>query len=125
MVAAEIRATMARRRMVQSDLAKLLGEHPSWVSRRLGQDRRITVDDLDRIAKALGMGVVDLLPVDTRRAGRSIECSPQQPNRSTESHPNGRTRQGDSQVDVPACDRRPRRIRRRDQPVHGITLLAA
>ena len=125
MVAAEIRATMARRRMVQSDLAKLLGEHPSWVSRRLGQARRITVDDLDRIATALGVGVVDLLPIRDRRPGRSIECSPQQTDRSTESHPNGRTRQGDAQVDVPTCARRPRRIARRGQPVSDLTLLAA
>lgn len=56
-VASEIRAVMARRGINQSTLAEKVGEHPTWVGRRINAStsRRapITLDDLERIAVAL------------------------------------------------------------------------
>jgi transcriptional regulator with XRE-family HTH domain len=58
----EIRVWMARRRLNQSELAELLGEGQPWVSRRLGGRTPLTVDDLQRVADALGVDVLALLP---------------------------------------------------------------
>jgi transcriptional regulator with XRE-family HTH domain len=54
-VAAEIRAEMARRRMTQQRLADLLGEQQWWVSKRLTRAIPLSIDDLDRIARALDL----------------------------------------------------------------------
>jgi len=62
MIAEEIRALMARRRMSGRQLAGKLGVSPSWVSYRLTGAQPIDVNDLSGIAKALGVGVHDLLP---------------------------------------------------------------
>ena len=52
-VAAEVRAEMARRRLSQTALADMLGEQQWWVSKRLTRSIPFTIEDLDRIAKAL------------------------------------------------------------------------
>jgi transcriptional regulator with XRE-family HTH domain len=62
LVAEEIRALMARRRMSGRQLATKLGVSPSWVSYRLTGTQPIDVNDLSRIAAALGAGVHELLP---------------------------------------------------------------
>lgn len=60
-VAEEIRVEMARQRLSQVDLADLLREGQPWVSRRLRGATPISVDDLERIAVALRVSVVDLM----------------------------------------------------------------
>lgn len=62
----EIGAMLGRKRMRQADLARALGVGPMWVSDRMTGRTRLTIDDLDRIANALGVGIVDLLPRDRR-----------------------------------------------------------
>jgi transcriptional regulator with XRE-family HTH domain len=62
LVAEEIRALMARRRMSGRQLAGQLGVSPSWVSYRLTGTQPIDVNDLALIAKALEVGVHELLP---------------------------------------------------------------
>lgn len=60
-VAAEIRAILARRGWRQSQLADKLGVKEMWVSRRLRGVNAITVDDLERIARGLGIKPANLL----------------------------------------------------------------
>lgn len=62
LVAEEIRALMARRRMSGRQLAAQLGVSPSWVSYRLTGTQPIDINDMSLIAKALEVGVHDLLP---------------------------------------------------------------
>lgn len=69
MVAEEIRALMARRRVSGRQLAGELGVSPSWVSYRLTGTQPIDINDLMLIAKALGVGVHDLLPPPDVAAG--------------------------------------------------------
>lgn len=62
LVAEEILVALTRRRMTQRDLARKLGTSPSWVNYRLTGKQPIDLNDLFRIAKALGLGVHQLLP---------------------------------------------------------------
>lgn len=62
MVAEEIRALMARRKVSGRELSAKLGVSPSWISYRLSGKQPIDVNDLLRIANALGAGVHELLP---------------------------------------------------------------
>ena len=62
MVAEEIRALMARRKVSGRELSNKLGVSPSWISYRLSGKQPIDVNDLLRIANALGAGVHELLP---------------------------------------------------------------
>lgn len=61
LVAAEIRAHLARKRISGRQLARMLDEPPSWAARRLAGDTAMDADDLERIAEALGMDPVELL----------------------------------------------------------------
>ncbi len=69
-VAGEIRATMARRRISGRQLAALLGASQTWVSSRLSGATPIDLNDLARIAEALGTYPSELLPRATE--GRLI-----------------------------------------------------
>ncbi len=60
--AAEIRAWMGRLSVRQSELARRLGETDQWLSMRLRGNTPIDLDELSRIADALGVLVKDLLP---------------------------------------------------------------
>lgn len=62
LVADEIRVAMTRKRMSGRDLAKKLNVSPSWISYRLSGRQPIDLNDLFRIARALGVGVHQLLP---------------------------------------------------------------
>jgi transcriptional regulator with XRE-family HTH domain len=62
LVAEEIRALMARRKVSGRELSAKLGVSPSWISYRLSGKQPIDVNDLLRIANVLGVGVHDLLP---------------------------------------------------------------
>lgn len=66
-VAGEIRASLARQRTSGRELAEKLGVSRSWVSYRLTGTTEITVNDLQRIAAALGVEVAALLPAPARR----------------------------------------------------------
>lgn len=63
-VASEIRAEMGRKGITQSTLAVELGESQPWLSRRINSGAGRTpldVNDLDRIAAALGLSAADLV----------------------------------------------------------------
>lgn len=62
LVAAEIRAQMGRLDVRQSELARRMGETDQWMSMRLKGRTPIDINELSRIAKALGLGVHQLLP---------------------------------------------------------------
>ena len=61
-VAEEIRVLMARRRLRQSQLARLVGENDQWMSVRLRGVQPIDLNDLQRIAEALSVDPISLLP---------------------------------------------------------------
>lgn len=65
-VAEEIRALLARRRVSGRELARRLDVSPNWVSLRITGAQKIDLDDLERIATALEVGVVDLFPRSRR-----------------------------------------------------------
>lgn len=65
-IAEEIRALLARKRVSASKLARLMGVTQPYISRRLTGETALDVDDLDRIARALEVTVVDLLPREIR-----------------------------------------------------------
>jgi transcriptional regulator with XRE-family HTH domain len=66
LVAEEIRALMARRRVKQSDLARALGKSEQWVSVRLRAVQPIDLNDLQGIAGVLNVEIADLLPAAGR-----------------------------------------------------------
>lgn len=72
MVADEIRVAMTRRRMSGRELATKLGVSPSWISYRLSGKQPIDINDLARIAHALGVGVHELLPAPDVAAQASV-----------------------------------------------------
>lgn len=61
LVAAELRAHLARQRLSGRALAKMLGENQTWVSRRLAGHVPLDTDDLQRIAEVLGLTPMELL----------------------------------------------------------------
>jgi transcriptional regulator with XRE-family HTH domain len=68
---AAIRAEMARRGVLQKDIARVLGISTQGVSERLNGHTRITVDELVQIAALLDVEVGALVATpDTRRAMR-------------------------------------------------------
>lgn len=67
-VAAEVRAELGRQERNGSWLASELGVSEVWVSRRLRGITKFTVDDLVRIADALGVAASDLLHAPVRSA---------------------------------------------------------
>lgn len=72
LIAAEIRAELARARITQSALAEQLNVSPAWVSRRLSGEVRLSVGDVAAIAQKLGLSFSKLAaPVDdeTKPAG--------------------------------------------------------
>lgn len=64
-VSAEVRAELGRRRMSQQALADLLGEGQWWVSKRLTNQNPFTLEDLERIAVALGLPPQHFMPAET------------------------------------------------------------
>ncbi len=66
LVAEEVRALMARRRITGRELARRLSVSPSWVSYRLTGSQPIDVNDLRLIARTLGVTMAALLPSDER-----------------------------------------------------------
>jgi len=59
-VIAEIKAEMARQDMPQRELASRLGWHQTQISSRLRRKVKIRAEEIDQIADALGVDVVQL-----------------------------------------------------------------
>jgi DNA-binding Xre family transcriptional regulator len=66
-VAEEVRSLMGRRKVTGAQLAKRLGVSAAWVSYRVNGLVSPSVDDLERIAEALGVEIVDLIPRSRRQ----------------------------------------------------------
>lgn len=66
-VMVEVGGLLGRRRMSQADFARLLKVRPMWISDRFTGRVKLTVEDMDRMATALGVEVIELLPRPTRR----------------------------------------------------------
>lgn len=67
LVAAEIRAELARQRMTHGRLAEELGVSRAYLSRRLNGDTPLSITDVAAIAGILGVPVAQLTrPVDDR-----------------------------------------------------------
>lgn len=62
LVAAEIRAWMGRLGVRQSELARKLGESDQWLSMRLRGRTPLDINEILRIARALGVDLYQLLP---------------------------------------------------------------
>jgi transcriptional regulator with XRE-family HTH domain len=60
-VAAEVRATMARRRIKQKDLAAAMNMSPQAISRRLSGELPFDLDELAHVARLLGDDPGDLI----------------------------------------------------------------
>jgi len=87
-VAEEIRALMARQQVTGAQLAKRLGVSAAWVSYRIGTCTvSISLDDLERIADALGVTPGDLLPLDVRQPDRISTQNLAAPVRTTVTKP--------------------------------------
>jgi transcriptional regulator with XRE-family HTH domain len=65
-VAEEIRAMLARQRMTQRAMAQELGVSVPWVNYRLTGNQEIGLNDLERMAGVLNVGVSELLPMSLR-----------------------------------------------------------
>ena len=125
-VAAEVRSELARRQMQQSELAARLEEHHSWVSKRFyARNRRITVDDLERTARALDVSVADLLPPDARQGSRVTARYRDQAKQLDQDCPYGRPLAGDESSVRIDIDSRPRRLSRRISPMPIMQAAAA
>lgn len=67
LVAAEIRAWLGRLDVRPAELARRMGENDQWLSTRLKGRTPINLNELQRIATALGLSVLDLLPAQASR----------------------------------------------------------
>lgn len=56
-VTANIRAELARHKTTSAEVAKYLGRESSWLTRKLRGDTKFTTDDIDDVARALGIDV--------------------------------------------------------------------
>ena len=76
-VAAEVRAESARRRVTGRELSRRTGVPISTLSRWTSGQTPIQLDDLDRIAAALGADVVDLISAAKRERPGPDGAGPQ------------------------------------------------
>jgi len=67
-VIGEILALMGRRRMNNTELGRRLGVPDYWVGRRLNGKIPIDLNDVQRIAAALGVPATDLFPSSKRNS---------------------------------------------------------
>jgi transcriptional regulator with XRE-family HTH domain len=65
-VAEEIRVALARQRISGRELARKLEVSPNWVSLRITGAQAIALNDLEKIAAALGVDALDPLPREPR-----------------------------------------------------------
>jgi transcriptional regulator with XRE-family HTH domain len=62
LVAGELRATLARKRISAAELARRLGWSQSYMARRIDGRNALDMDDLEGIAEILEVTIADLLP---------------------------------------------------------------
>jgi transcriptional regulator with XRE-family HTH domain len=67
-VAAQIRAEMGRQQISASALARILDVDDTWVGRRIRGKSAITIDDLEKFAKALDVPALSFMPAAERVA---------------------------------------------------------
>lgn len=67
-VAGEVRAQLARRKLTASALADAIGRSEMYVSRRISGNVAFDLADIEQVARFLGVAVADLLPVEERAA---------------------------------------------------------
>lgn len=114
-VAEEVRSVMGRKDISKAELARRLGVSEMWTSRRLRGQLPIDLDDMERIAAALDVTVMDLLPRDVRSQVTVTQrelASRNEIRTRPPGHPSGSTR--------PTGARRPQR--RTPRPVTGYGL---
>lgn len=68
LIAQRIRSRMGWLNIRQRELAKRLGENDQWVSVRINGKVTLDVNELHRFAKALEVGISELLPTDEEAA---------------------------------------------------------
>lgn len=68
--AAELRAELARQRISAAELARRLGWAQSYMARRIDGRVALDLDDLETLADALNVRIVDLLPA--REPGNTL-----------------------------------------------------
>lgn len=68
LLAAEVRAELARQQITGRQLARLVGESPAWAARRLAGGTAMDADDLQRIADAIQVPISQLILEAARRA---------------------------------------------------------
>lgn len=66
-VAAEVRGHAARQGIMQKELARILGMHPSQITARMRGRTAFTLDELAVLAKVFGIQPADLMPECTVR----------------------------------------------------------
>src|ERR1043165_7796258 len=74
--AGELRALLARRRVSASELSRRLGWKQSYMARRIDGRVALDVDDLQAIAHALEVTVLDLLPSSVNRPAAPAANAP-------------------------------------------------
>lgn len=89
LVAEEIRAVLGRRRMSGRQLANALGVSQTWMSTRLSGATPIDLNDLDRIARVLGLDVAALLPSSRPTEGRTVVVAGEGRRQTTVPKPEG------------------------------------
>jgi transcriptional regulator with XRE-family HTH domain len=77
LIAEEIRVALTRQRTSQRQFAAKLGVSPAWLNYRLTGQQEIGVNDLHRIAHALGLSVYDLMPPPEVAATASVSAAKQ------------------------------------------------
>jgi transcriptional regulator with XRE-family HTH domain len=87
LVAAEIRAWMGRLDVRQSELARRMGENDQWLSIRLKGRTPINLNELQRIADALDVPLIQLLPLATHSGSRDLNPRLSRPGRKDDPKP--------------------------------------
>lgn len=89
-VAAQIRSLLGIRMMRQSQLATRMGVTEVWLSRRLREVQAMSLDDVERIAQALEVEPVDLLPRSAQPVGENKSRKVPTAVRPRDNRPKGR-----------------------------------
>jgi transcriptional regulator with XRE-family HTH domain len=71
-VSEELRAALARKRMTGRELARRMQAPPSSVARWLAGDCPLTVDDVERMADAVQIDMVDLMTAARAAQSRPV-----------------------------------------------------
>lgn len=107
-VAAEIRAWMGRLGVNQAELARRLGHNAQWLSVRISPNATVAMnlDEMKRIADALGILVINLLPKYATQRGSTTEVTTRYPGSAERPTPDRSVRTAPTRAPQPK--RRPR-----------------